>query len=379
MRHLLLPISLMLAACAPGDRGDVPSRAANEVRRSLPAMKTFTTAHPTPATHSNRDIQRDFLDLSFMLESGRALKTFTRFETPISVRVTGNPPQTLGPDLDRLITRLRKEAGIDIRRTSDASANITIEAVSRRQIRRHLPKAACFVVPNITRLSDYRATRNNRATNWSLLESRNRIAIFLPNDASPQEARDCLHEELAQAIGPLNDLYRLPNSVFNDDNVHTVLTGFDMLILRAYYAPELRTGMTKDQVAARLPAILARLNPAGERRAPQFLPRTPRAWIDAIQTALGPGKRPALRLSSAQAALRIATTSGWSDHRRAFSHFALGRLTQGINPDFMTAEACLQVPFFFQQTDDIQLGLVPAYLVENLTLLKGKVRIPGVE
>jgi len=34
---------------------------------------------------------------------------------------------------------------------------------------------------------------------------------------SPQEVRDCLHEELAQALGPLNDLYRLPDSVFNDD------------------------------------------------------------------------------------------------------------------------------------------------------------------
>ena len=62
--------------------------------------------------------------------------------------------------------------------------------------------------------------------------------------------RDCLHEELAQALGPLNDLYHLPDSVFNDDNIHTVLTGFDMLILRAAYAPELRTGMTREQVEA---------------------------------------------------------------------------------------------------------------------------------
>ena len=51
--------------------------------------------------------------------------------------------------------------------------------------------------------------------------------------------RDCLHEELAQALGPLNDLYRLPNTVFNDDNFHSVLTGFDMTILRATYAPGL--------------------------------------------------------------------------------------------------------------------------------------------
>ncbi len=70
------------------------------------------------------------------------------------------------------------------------------------------------------------------------------MAIFLPGDVSPQETRDCLHEEMAQALGPLNDLYRLGDSVFNDDNFHTVLTGFDMLVLRTYYAPDLRSGMT---------------------------------------------------------------------------------------------------------------------------------------
>jgi hypothetical protein len=83
------------------------------------------------------------------------------------------------------------------------------------------------------------------------------MAVFMPADVAPQEVRDCLHEEVAQAIGPLNDLYRLPDSVFNDDNFHTVLTGFDMLILRATYAPELRSGMTRAEVAAALPGILA--------------------------------------------------------------------------------------------------------------------------
>jgi hypothetical protein len=67
------------------------------------------------------------------------------------------------------------------------------------------------------------------------------VAVFIPSDVSPQEVRDCLHEEVAQALGPLNDLYRLPDSVFNDDNFHAVLTGFDMLILRTYYDAELPT------------------------------------------------------------------------------------------------------------------------------------------
>ncbi|MEM6589496.1 MAG: DUF2927 domain-containing protein [Pseudomonadota bacterium] len=315
---------------------DVTSRAATPTQSSLPAMKTFGASRPTAPQRSNRDIARDFLELSFQLESGRQLQQFSRFEGPIAVRVTGNPPATLMPDLGKLIGRLRNEAGIDIaqRQVSGPEASvITIEVVSRADIRRFLPKAACFVVPNVSSLKEYRSARHSTQTNWSTLARRSRIAIFLPGDAAPQEVRDCLHEELAQALGPLNDLYRLPDSVFNDDNVHTVLTGFDMLILRAYYAPELRSGMTRDQVAQRLPGILSRLNPRGNAVPARNTPPTPRAWIRAVQTALGPDTSSGQRRRAASDALRIAQSQGWTDHRLGFSHFALARLSQGADPE----------------------------------------------
>ena len=57
---------------------------------------------------------------------------------------------------------------------------------------------------------------------------RKRVAIFIPVDISFQDVRDCLHEELAQALGPLNDLYRVSDSVYNDDNFHIILTSYDM-------------------------------------------------------------------------------------------------------------------------------------------------------
>lgn len=348
MRRVILPICLSLAACAPGWQDNEPpaSRAALSEAGVLPPMKVFATPHPVPPQRTNADIRRDFLDLSFQMESGRALERFSRFEGPITVRVTGSPPATLMADLDRVIHRLRSEAGIDISRTIAGPASITIEAVSRNSIRRNLPSAACFVVPNIDSLNEYRRARGARRTDWTQITRREKIAIFVPNDASPQETRDCLHEELAQALGPLNDLYRLSDSVFNDDNVHAVLTGFDMLILRAYYAPELRAGMTRDEVAERLPAILSRLNPGGDRIAPQFAEATPRAWIEAIQTALGPGARAPARRAAAFEAVRLAKAFGWTDHRRAFSHFALGRLTQSSEPDFARRQFLLADRFY---------------------------------
>ncbi|WP_223422508.1 DUF2927 domain-containing protein [Tateyamaria pelophila] len=332
VRRFALPLVLLLAACVPVTPGDTPTRALPPSSQ-LPPMKTFGTPRPEKPIRSNNDLALDFIELSFQLESGRALPVFTRFEGPIKVQVTGAPPPSLGPDLKRLLTRLQTEAGIDIRKArAGQKPNITIQAVSREEIQDALPQAACFVVPNITSIEQYKPNRRNPRTSWSTLREREHLAIFLPNDVSPQEVRDCLHEELAQAIGPLNDLYRLPDSVFNDDNVHTVLTGFDMLMLRAYYAPELHSGMTRGEVSKRLPAVFSRINPQGDSLPADYATRTPRAWSDAIQTALGPDQSPAERHKAADEALSIAGAMQWRDHRRAFAHYAKGRLLVGTDP-----------------------------------------------
>jgi hypothetical protein len=351
---LTLSVALPLSACdtVPFE-DDVPSRA-RIAESSLPPMKAFSVSHPSAPQRSNSNIAADFLDLHFQLESGRALPVFTRFETPITVQVTGNPPASLQNDLTLLLNRLRNEAGIDISRSRTGQANITIEAVSRDEIRRALPQAACFVVPNVSSLAEFRRKRHRPETNWALLRDRVRLGIFIPRDSSPQEIRDCLHEELAQAIGPLNDLYRLPDSVFNDDNVHTVLTGFDMLILRATYAPELRNGMTRGQVARNLGAVLDRLNPAGVLQPARPVIMTPRSWIENVQTTLGPGSSPDDRQRAANNAASTAQQLGWQDHRRAFSHYMLGRMTQGYDPD-LAQRHYLSAMHFLDQTPGTEL------------------------
>ena len=356
MKYLPLLAALTLGACTVSPSANAPVTRTVVADSALPPMKVFQTPAPVTPRMSNGTIAADFLSLHFQLESGRELPTFTRFEGPITVGVTGQPPASLGPDLSRLLARLRNEAGIDIRNigTSAQQPNIVIEAVSREDIRRALPHAACFVVPNVTSLAEYRRHRRSEKTNWARLEKRTQMAIFLPYDASPQEVRDCLHEELAQSLGPLNDLYRLRESVFNDDNVHTVLTGFDMLILRATYDPALRSGMTRNQVAARLPAILTALNPAGNGFAGEQQQATPRSWIDAIQKALGPGSGAAERRKAVNTALSIAQTAGWTDHRRAFSHYIAGRMTQAYDPE-LAQRHYASADRFFRQTPGTEL------------------------
>lgn len=299
---------------------------------NLPPMKVFSDVPQQRSVRSNAELAQDFLDLSFRMESGRSLAVMSRFEEPVTLRVTGQAPASLEPDLRRLLQRLRDEAGIDIRRVQDRSANITIEALPQARLQSAVPDAACFVVPRVRSWGEFRMKRHGRTTDWTTLNRRETVAIFVPNDASPQELRDCLHEELAQALGPLNDLYRLPDSVFNDDNFHTVLTGFDMLMLRLYYHPALRTGMTRQEAAAIVPELLQHLNPQGGTGIAQRS-ISPRPWINAIETALGPSDDNNRRRTAAARAVDIARAQGWQDARLGFALFVQGRLLVPLVPD----------------------------------------------
>lgn len=325
MRGLLIGALLVLTGCAAPES----TRRIAEPPVALPPMNTFVRATPTAPIGRNSAIARDFLDLAFALENGAELATFTRFEGPITVRVSGRAPVSLSNDLDKLLVRLRSEANLNISRISDGDPSIMIVPVTRAQIRRVAPTAACFVRPNVSSWDEYRKRRSDPETFWTNLQSRDRMAVFLPSDVSPQEMRDCLHEEVAQALGPVNDLYRLSQSVFNDDNFHTVLTGYDMLILRAYYDPALAQGMTRDQVAARLPAILNRINPRGASRGIAAPRDSSREWKQAVTAATQPRAPRDRRRAAAERAVSLAQ----NNMQAGYAHYIYGRLLLTSDPD----------------------------------------------
>ncbi len=335
---------MALASCAtPGLAPQATRATIANITDALPAPRRFSGA---PAmrlpVQPNAQLARDFMALTFQLETGRQLNTFTRYEGPITVAVenaTGTSlPPTLQPDLDDLLVRLRGEAKIDIRRAEAGEmGSITISALPRKTLQRFVPGAACFVVPRVAGWSDYLAKRFSPEIDWTTLTTRTRASIFLPFDVSPQEIRDCLHEELAQAVGPLNDLYRLPYSTFNDDNVNVVLTSYDMMLLRATYDSSLQSGMSQAQVAARLPAILARVNPRGRVADRGATPEATERWSKAIQGALSPDVSSTARLTYAKNAVALAQAAGWQDERLAFSHLALGRAALPMDGDIAIA------------------------------------------
>jgi hypothetical protein len=315
-----LALALAIVGCAP-------------ITTEISSVRFAPVIQPQGVARSNADLAEDFLELIFELESGETLPGLLRYEDPIRIHVRSAALAPYQQDLDALLERLRREARLDIAETRDPSlAQIHIEAVPAAQIARVYPTAACFIVPGETSWAGFLRRPAEERLRWSDQRRLEGAAIFLPVDTTPQDARDCLHEEITQALGPANDLYRLPDSIWNDDNFHGIATPFDMLMLRTLYQPEFRSGMSRTDAAAVLPRVLDRVNPRG-----RGLPRKPRhpesrAWANAIETALARGYQPQERLGAAQVAAEIAVEMRPVDHRLDVSLLTLGRLTIRRDP-----------------------------------------------
>jgi len=59
----------------------------------------------------------------------------------------------------------------------------------------------------------------------------------------------CIHEEVAQGLGLVNDSEKARPSIFNDDEEFALLTPHDELLLRMLYDPRLKIGMTAAEAA----------------------------------------------------------------------------------------------------------------------------------
>ena len=84
------------------------------------------------------------------------------------------------------------------------------------------------------------------------------MAIALIRSEQPElMRRSCIHEELAQGLGLVNDSATARPSIFNDDEEFAFLTSHDEELLRLLYHPSLRPGLTLTQARPLIERILA--------------------------------------------------------------------------------------------------------------------------
>lgn len=73
--------------------------------------------------------------------------------------------------------------------------------------------------------------------------------ILIGSAYNDYDIDECVTEELAQSLGPINDTTVVPQSMFNDqtNGIVSALTWHDAVILRALYSSSLTTGMPRDE------------------------------------------------------------------------------------------------------------------------------------
>ncbi len=200
---------------------------------------------------------------------GRAKRPhLVRYEVPVSVGVEGPGSARYGAFLDGFLARLRANSGIVIAR-GPGPDNLHIRFIDGERFKATLPTAFCVIAGGDVSWEAFAAdplgANARQAAKARRLEQ---TTIFIPDDAWPYLVRNCLLEEVPQALGMTNDLFGLGTSSFNDDGAHLWPTKLDYLMLRVLYAPRMTTGLDRRETRDRALEILDRINPAGRAALP---------------------------------------------------------------------------------------------------------------
>lgn len=356
MRRLALALVLLAAACAQQPDPVLISARAPEAPKVGSAIPAGQTAW------SNRSLARVFTELTHGLEWGPSRPNLVRYETPIRVRLSGPGATQYAPFLGSYLAFLRGQSGVDIARATNA-ANLHVRFVEGRRFAKKLPAISCVVAPGDIAWAAF--SRDPDRLGGVALEQARKIAdmtIFIPQNAAPYLIRSCLIEEIAQALGPANDLYGLGPTIFNDDAAHIWPTALDVLMLRVLYQPQMRTGLSRRETEARARAVLDRLNPAG-RSAPAInLPRDGAlaSWRDTHREIFSRATSQNSAPSYARRALDLAERRAPGSPYHCHSLQTLGRVLARRAPGEAlgvldrAASTCAKV----HGADDIRLSLI---------------------
>lgn len=236
-------------------------------------------AAPADAPFSNADLASNFeriaLNREYRREGGALVQATTpalvsRWEEPIRYQVVGAGVTAADrAEYAALAARLSRLTGLDLAET-DGEPNLSIlilgaeeRAAFVRALEADRPGPGMPLVgrwaeeigyPCIGQVG-FRDAASGRITG---------AMIFIKAELEGLLRRSCIHEELAQTLGLMNDDDDVRPSVFNDDQEFALLTEHDELLLRILYDPRLRSGMSAEEAAPLVAGIVADLRPGAE-------------------------------------------------------------------------------------------------------------------
>jgi len=240
-------------------------------------MRTDAGGKDTP--FNDRMLADNFIRIAMFDEYSRESSGFVRQETAsrlrrwvVPIRVGIRFGATISEDRQatdraRIASYLSRLSGLTNHPMSvdEANPNFWIYIVSEDErealgpkIRAALPSLSATDVAGITAMP-----RSTYCLVYALSEGTSGAytrAFAVIRAEHPDLLRlSCLHEEMAQGLGLANDSPRARPSIFNDDEEFALLTDQDELLLRILYSPELRPGMTLEQVRPIVESLAIRL------------------------------------------------------------------------------------------------------------------------
>lgn len=227
------------------------------------------------APFTNEMLAENFLKIALRLEIKNGAEVteglphqLTRWRDGIRYAIGGDGYQPEDVEkIVRFLRRLSNIAGIDIalaEHSEDVNYRIIfVGPKTRRDLQEKLSKtkskAAEWIrswVSNIDRPCSGYMHHNH---DGEFIKSQ----ILIKAEVSGAFREGCFHEEITQTLGLKNDHPDVRPSIFNDDQEFIRLTAHDEYLLRILYHPRLQAGMTAEEVAPLLPAIIDELRPPG--------------------------------------------------------------------------------------------------------------------
>src|SRR5579863_2921398 len=244
-------IASAVAIAALAGMGWLPAHAEN------PDIASRRAAERTDFT--NEEIREGFFKIAFgaELQIDKPAGRVRKFAEPVRIYVEASGAPQRRDELANVVADIRSRINhLDIDLTSDRrAANFTVGLVPERKL-----KSTIRALYGSDRAKQIQKELKPECLSGIGKDESFRIRraeVILPVDAGDFTFLDCAYEELLQGLGVINDDASVPWTMFNDDVQMGFFDVYDQYLLNILYDPRITPGMTRDEVDAALPDILA--------------------------------------------------------------------------------------------------------------------------
>ncbi|SDI26129.1 Protein of unknown function [Bradyrhizobium lablabi] len=246
-----IAIALAAIAMTIAGIGSGPANAENpDISRRRASERTEFT---------NDEIKDGFfkIALNAELQLGAPAERVRKFDEPVRIFVVSKGLPDRRREISTIVQDIRARVNhLDVAVTNNRqSANFVVTLVPDRDFNRTIRARY-----GIGKAAQIQQSLNPQCLSGIGKDERYRIRraeVILPIDAGEFTFYDCAYEEMLQALGAINDDRSVPWTMFNDDVQMGFFDVYDQYLLNVLYDPRIRPGMTRDDVNALLPDVLA--------------------------------------------------------------------------------------------------------------------------